>query len=277
MYQECDECSSEIEGMPYRCNYCGSSYCKDHRLPENHNCSGSARSPNMKKRPRGSARPSESSTTSAGATFSNLWSRVNRKIEGRITYGIIGAMWITFVMQLILAPILSEEMYVAIFGLSGENIEYVWTWITSIFAHGGFWHIIGNTIGIFFLGRVVEKILGNKNYLLFFFGSAIIAGLTQAVISSSSVVGASGGLFAILGFITIISPDTKIFVLPIPLPIAIKYITGFLVGITIVSIATGGISAGGIAQLTHLVGITIGLLYGKKMKDKTEISNRISL
>jgi len=35
----CDSPTSTNE-MPYRCAYCGDSVCTDHRLPENHNCSG---------------------------------------------------------------------------------------------------------------------------------------------------------------------------------------------------------------------------------------------
>ncbi|OYR53722.1 hypothetical protein DJ73_06975 [Halorubrum sp. Ea1] len=34
------ESSTSSEGMPYRCAYCGDPVCSDHRLPENHGCSG---------------------------------------------------------------------------------------------------------------------------------------------------------------------------------------------------------------------------------------------
>ncbi len=35
--------------MPYRCRYCGGTYCPDHRLPENHQCPGLT---NLKDNPR---------------------------------------------------------------------------------------------------------------------------------------------------------------------------------------------------------------------------------
>lgn len=35
---ECHFCGLKKEGLPFRCNYCGESFCSDHRLPENHAC-----------------------------------------------------------------------------------------------------------------------------------------------------------------------------------------------------------------------------------------------
>ncbi len=35
---ECHYCEQHKEGLPFRCNYCGESFCSDHRLPENHAC-----------------------------------------------------------------------------------------------------------------------------------------------------------------------------------------------------------------------------------------------
>ena len=35
----CEE-PANVEGMVYRCAYCGNPVCPSHRLPENHGCSG---------------------------------------------------------------------------------------------------------------------------------------------------------------------------------------------------------------------------------------------
>src|SRR3972149_7411656 len=34
----CQKCQTEVF-LPFRCQYCGGSFCSDHRLPENHECS----------------------------------------------------------------------------------------------------------------------------------------------------------------------------------------------------------------------------------------------
>lgn len=36
----CKTCSSSISNLAYKCNYCGSTFCQDHRIPENHDCVG---------------------------------------------------------------------------------------------------------------------------------------------------------------------------------------------------------------------------------------------
>jgi len=35
----CEHCGNEIGYLPFNCNYCGGTFCKQHRLPENHECS----------------------------------------------------------------------------------------------------------------------------------------------------------------------------------------------------------------------------------------------
>lgn len=35
----CEYCGEKIGYLPFKCKYCGGTYCKKHRLPENHQCS----------------------------------------------------------------------------------------------------------------------------------------------------------------------------------------------------------------------------------------------
>lgn len=39
---KCSKCDKELEFLPFGCKYCGKQFCKDHRLPEAHNCDGMA-------------------------------------------------------------------------------------------------------------------------------------------------------------------------------------------------------------------------------------------
>ncbi len=47
---KCDfpDCKEKIEYLPFKCKYCGGTFCKKHRLPENHNCSFNLKNPNGK-------------------------------------------------------------------------------------------------------------------------------------------------------------------------------------------------------------------------------------
>ena len=35
---DCHQCGKSVDGLPFRCNYCGNLFCGEHRLPENHAC-----------------------------------------------------------------------------------------------------------------------------------------------------------------------------------------------------------------------------------------------
>ena len=35
----CENCGDQIGYLPFKCKYCGGTFCKKHRLPENHQCS----------------------------------------------------------------------------------------------------------------------------------------------------------------------------------------------------------------------------------------------
>ena len=46
--------------------------------------------------------------------------------------------------------------------------KYFWTFLTSIFMHGGFFHLFVNMFSLFFIGTLLQKILGQKRYLYFY-------------------------------------------------------------------------------------------------------------
>jgi Zn-dependent protease len=87
---ECHYCGKEVEGLPFRCNYCGYSFCGDHRLPENHACPkvggpiqpGYAKLPSIRNTSRNS--PSRAPTIRTGRSgfrlrYSGLFSRVEQR------------------------------------------------------------------------------------------------------------------------------------------------------------------------------------------------------
>lgn len=37
---ECDYCHKVSDELPYKCKFCGDTFCSEHRLPENHECIG---------------------------------------------------------------------------------------------------------------------------------------------------------------------------------------------------------------------------------------------
>ncbi|MFB6110972.1 MAG: rhomboid family intramembrane serine protease [Halobacteriaceae archaeon] len=290
----CDECGQD-ESMPYQCRLCGGTYCAEHRLPENHSCpgldswgdpdgvfdSGFDDSINTEDGQSKSGRLRETLRPEIGTRPGGL----GAYFRGNMTYGFLAAMWLTFLFQFVVFPIVlgigvSSPTWDAVFVLSPEHPAYVWTYLTSIFAHGSIVHIAVNSIVIYFFGRLVEQYIGSVRFAALFLFSGVLAGGGQILvqlfqgITSGGVVGASGAGLAILGVMTVLNPGLRVylyFILPVPLWL----LTIGYTALTVFSIYQGGAGAGGIAQVAHLIGLIGGLLYGEYIKDEVRAPNQL--
>ncbi len=169
--------------------------------------------------------------------------------------------------------LLSKIIPIDFIAIRPSNIlsgKYLWTFLTSMFMHGGFFHIFANMFSLFFIGSLVERILGPKRYLYFYLASGIFASLFFVMLSlvfkgdfNTYAVGASGALFGLIGFLMVITPNLPVFMMFIPIPIKMKYAApGILVVLWIISSA-GEIPIGNTA---HLGGLIAGLGYGLYLK-----------
>jgi len=79
-----------------------------------------------------------------------------------------------------------------------NNGEY-WRLLTYGFLHGNLIHLLLNMIALHVFGREVEMIYGNVRFLIIFLFSIVAAGITSYNFSSGIAIGASGGLFGVLG------------------------------------------------------------------------------
>jgi len=293
----CDQCGRE-ENMPYQCRYCGGTYCAEHRLPESHDCPGLEEWDD----PDGVWDDDSGGVFDSGfdASVENRGSRSGSLLaglgidagpgsflgyfRGNMTYAFLALMWITFLLQHVVLIFGSVELHQALFTASTSNPGFVWTWVTSVFAHapGRLGHIAGNSIVIFFFGRLLERYVGSRAFTLLFLASGVLAGLGQIAILlaqgvTSSVLGASGAALAILGTLTILNPDLKVylyFVLPIP----IWVITGLYALLSvggIFGVAVAGFSGGGIADGAHLIGLLIGVWYGRRVKSRISLPRQL--
>ena len=274
----CEVCGRE-EGMPYHCRHCGGTYCSEHRLPENHDCPGLENWNDP-----GGVFDSgfDSSVDTGGSRSGGLGERLSVDMgpgsfmgyfRNNMTYVFLAIMWIVFPLELLVWFGLGQyQLFGSLFTLSTGQETYVWTWVTSIFAHSpfNFMHIFFNSIVLYFFGPVVERRVGSRSFAGLFIISGAIAGLAQVLATSAvggqtSVLGASGAIAALLGVLTVLNPNLRIylyFILPMPLWVATLLFAGYSVLIS----SVGGIGAGGVAQLAHLAGLGIGLLYGMRLK-----------
>ena len=157
--------------------------------------------------------------------------------------------------------------------LQTDHLWYVWSYVTYGFAHAsidtrsGIWHIAGNMITLFFLGRPVENRLGRSEFLRFYLISIVVSGigwvLVSAIMAPGSarfVVGASGAVSAVVVLFIFAYPRETILLMGI-VPVPAWILGVLLLGMNLLN-AFGG-SSGGVAWEAHLAGAAFGFLYYK--------------
>ena len=94
------------------------------------------------------------------------------------------------------------------------------SWITSMFLHGSWDHILGNMLFLAVFGKNVEDAYGHLQYLVFYFVGGLVATLTQTAVTlwfgstqAAHVpnLGASGAIAAVLGAFFILYPSSTVF------------------------------------------------------------------
>lgn len=74
-----------------------------------------------------------------------------------------------------------------------------WRLVTAGFLHGGILHILMNSWVLFDLGAQVEEIYGTSRLIVFYFAATVLGFLASAWWSPGLSVGASAGLFGLIG------------------------------------------------------------------------------
>jgi membrane associated rhomboid family serine protease len=211
-----------------------------------------------------------------------------RKVNFFNSFSVTSLLILITVISFILFTILIYAKIIPIdfIALKPSNIlhgDYLWTFLTSIFMHAGFFHLFVNMLSLLFIGSLVEKILGKKRYFWFYIISGIFAGLFFVFSSlilpgdfNTFAVGASGALFALVGLLTLLTPNLPVYVMFIPIPLKMKYAApGILILLWLISVA-GNIPIGNTA---HFGGLLAGLVYGiylkNKYKRKTKYLSRV--
>ncbi len=137
-----------------------------------------------------------------------------------------------------------------------------WTVVVSVYAHAGIIHLIGNAFALALFGLAVERVTTPGRFHLFFLVSGALAGITQVIVSgllgpSVSVIGASGAVFALLGY-ALAGNALAIGVLS---RLSQRAQAGVFV--LIAAVVTFVTAAPGVALLAHFTGLVIGLLSGR--------------
>ncbi len=251
----CDTCGA-YDLLPFKCKYCGGTYCAVHRLPESHQCSGLIK---LKQRPfiEQKALPNKRKS---------VFKALKLPFSGYYSYIIIGITVLIFLLQSALNPWLTNYFQLSM----GTLPTQPWGLVTSIFLHASILHLFFNMLALFFFGPTLERRIGSTNFLMLYLGSGVLAGLAQIIMFPHyPVIGASGAIFGVLGALTVLMPDMTVYLYIVPLKM--KYVTILFAILDLYPILTG--SGDGIAHIAHLTGLAIGLAAGYWYREKSKVRN----
>jgi len=144
--------------------------------------------------------------------------------------------------------------------------EESYTFLTSMFMHGGFMHLAGNMLFLFIFGDNLEDYLGHVGLLVFYLFCGVGATFAQIAIDPSSQVhnlGASGAIAGLMGGYLILFPKAKVdvfaFFMLLSLPAFV--VLGVWIGLQIFDgFGSLGSDGGGIAYWAHIGGFVVGVI-----------------
>ena len=177
---------------------------------------------------------------------------------------------------------------------------HIYQFITYMFLHGGFTHILFNMFALWMFGSVIERVWGPKKFLFYYIVCGVGAGFiqelvqygtysyegmaayqyvsvsgvqmtTDAYINMWTTIGASGAVYGILLAFGMIFPNERLFIIPFPFPIKAKWLIMGYIAIELFSAMSG--PGDGIAHMAHLGGMLFGFLlirYWQKHPDSSQ-------
>src|SRR5262245_47868960 len=168
-------------------------------------------------------------------------------------------------VAIFVAELMAEELLIGLFALWPIGPGFApWQLITYSFLHGSVLHLFFNMLALYMFGSDIERILGERRYLMYYLTCVLTAALTQLVVAASAggppypTLGASGGVFGVLLAFALYFPRRIIMLIipPIPMPAWLFVIT---YGLIELYLGVTGTQAG-VAHFAHLGGMLGGLL-----------------
>lgn len=179
-----------------------------------------------------------------------------------------------------LATLVNEDFMIRTFAMffPASPLFKWWQPVTHMFMHGGFWHIFFNMYTLLMFGTMVERTIGTKKFLTFYFitglGAVALhsgvqwiqaqhflsagAELSYWNILRTPTVGASGAIYGVLIGFAMLYPDAPLTLIFPPVTLKAKW---FVIIFAVIELATGvrGVTDG-VAHFAHLGGMLFGFL-----------------
>ncbi len=198
------------------------------------------------------------------------------------------ALIATNVLVFLFQASLSQQGFVRIIQLYGlvpaqfsiSNPVRIFTIFSSMFMHGGWFHLISNMWTLYIFGDNVEDRMGSGKYLVFYLLAGVVAAVTHIFFTpdlQQPTVGASGAVAGVLGAYFLLFPSSRV-VTFIPLffiPWFVQIPAFIYLGIWFFSQVANGVmldqAMTGIAWWAHIGGFVTGLVLVRNFARSNEV------
>ena len=136
-----------------------------------------------------------------------------------------------------------------------------WQLVTYAFLHGSLLHIGFNMLALYMFGSAVERVFGERRYLVYYFACVVSAAATQLLVANLMnavypTIGASGGVFGLLLAYAIYFPHNRVMLLFPPIPMPARVFVVLYAALELYLGVTG--TQEGVAHFAHLGGMVGG-------------------
>ena len=191
----CEHCGEKIDFLPFKCKYCGGAYCKEHRLPENHQCNFELKHTPSTFSALGESSSKSGTSRSNSRDFKRYMKRQEKqkqkatKLNKSHTYEsnqnngtkiLIIAIFVFSIASIAYAP------YLTLSRLSFSDF-WLWTFVTSIFVSYtsdlfGLFFLFILTLFFYMIIKNIERAFGTKFLLRLYLTCALFSGLTYFIL-----------------------------------------------------------------------------------------------
>ena len=193
-----------------------------------------------------------------------------------------------------IATLINEDFMVRTFAMFYPASQYFHSWqiLTHMFMHGGFWHILFNMYTLWMFGSVLERMIGEKKFLIFYFvcglgavalhtgveflqaqgymaamaDGSTTAAQSYAMLKMTPTLGASGAIYGVIIGYAMLFPESRLTLLFPPVTLSAKWMVIIFAVAELLFGITG--TAVSVAHFAHLGGMLFGWLLIKYWRKK---------
>lgn len=209
---------------------------------------------------------------------------MRRRLTESPTITLIGVFLLVFALQRVVAFVatltIAQSVFalppglvrdpIRLFALSPPVTQRPWTIVTSVYAHQDLSHLFSNVVLFALVGFAVERETTPLRFHAYFLATGVLSGLAQIWttaalagvvpdIHAGGVIGASGAILALLGYVVTSNRLTDRVVAGSKLTPRVQILLFALVAAA-VTVATAGKQ---VALVAHFTGLLLGLFAGR--------------